>query len=81
MTCLSGYTKVDRKSSAASVRYPEKALAVRAGNEAVVELLLGRGADPTKGGAPWSTPLAWARRYERGEIAASIEEAIRCRQG
>ena len=52
-------------------------LAARAGHGVVVELLLERGADPTKGGAAWSTPLAWARRYERDEIAASIEEAIR----
>ena len=55
-------------------------LAVRAGNEAVVELLLRRGADPTKGGAAWSTPMAWARRYERDEIAASLEQATRGRQ-
>jgi hypothetical protein len=43
------------------------------GRPEMVALLLDRGADPNFSGAPWSTPLAWARKKGQGEI----EEALR----
>jgi ankyrin repeat protein len=46
--------------------------AARWGQEAVVALLLARGADASRAGAPWATPLAWARK--KGH--ARIQEAI-----
>ena len=44
-------------------------VAARRGQEAMVRLLLDRGADPDAAGAPWATPLAWALRRGHGEIA------------
>lgn len=43
-------------------------LAARWGKKAIVELLLERGANPSVGGAAWSTPLAWARKKGHLEI-------------
>jgi hypothetical protein len=43
-------------------------LAARWGKKAVVELLLDRGADPSLGAAPWSTPLAWARKKGHADV-------------
>jgi len=43
-------------------------LAARWGQRRIVELLLARGADPNAAGAPWSTPLAWARNKRHTEI-------------
>lgn len=43
-------------------------LAARWGKKAIVELLLERGANPNLGGAPWSTPLAWARSKGHAEV-------------
>jgi ankyrin repeat protein len=37
-------------------------MATRWGQLPMVEFLLKQGADPNKPGAPWSTPLAWARK-------------------
>jgi ankyrin repeat protein len=37
-------------------------VAVRSGQRDVVKFLLERGADPELAGAPWATPLAWARK-------------------
>jgi ankyrin repeat protein len=37
-------------------------VAARRGQAAAVELLLERGADPDAAGAPWATPLVWARK-------------------
>lgn len=37
-------------------------LASRWGETAMVKYLLSKGADPTKAGKPWATPLAWARK-------------------
>jgi hypothetical protein len=35
----------------------------------MAEFLLERGADPTAAGAPWATPVAWARKKGHGDIA------------
>jgi len=43
-------------------------MAARWGHVAMVEYLLSKGADPNKSGAPWSTPLAWARKKGHKEI-------------
>jgi ankyrin repeat protein len=43
-------------------------LAARWGRRPLVELLLARGANPNASGAPWSTPLAWARNKGHAEI-------------
>ncbi|HEU5459632.1 MAG TPA: ankyrin repeat domain-containing protein [Pyrinomonadaceae bacterium] len=42
--------------------------AARWGHIAMVKLLVESGADPNKSGAPWSTPLAWARKKNHSEI-------------
>ena len=39
-------------------------------------LLLERGADPGKAGAPWATPLAWARRGGFDEIAVLLRDRL-----
>ena len=43
-------------------------LAARWGHRRLIELLLARGANPNAAGAPWSTPLAWARKKGYPEI-------------
>ena len=43
-------------------------LAARWGKAAMVTLLLDRGADPNRAGAPWSSPLAWARKKGRTDV-------------
>ena len=48
-------------------------MAANAGRGEMVSLLLQRGADPNKAGAPWATPLAWARK--RGNVG--IESDLR----
>jgi hypothetical protein len=45
----------------------------RWGQHEMVALLLERGADPVKSGAPWATPLAWARRKRREAMARQLE--------
>lgn len=50
-------------------------LAARWGRKAVVELLLARGANPSLGGAAWSTPLAWARKKGHAEIERALVAA------
>ncbi len=42
--------------------------AARWGHVDIVKLLLDCGADPDKSGAPWSTPLAWARKKNQTEV-------------
>lgn len=42
--------------------------AARWGHVAMVKLLLENGADPNKSGAPWSTPVAWARKKNHAEV-------------
>jgi len=51
-------------------------LAARWGHRDMVALLLERGADPIKSGAPWSTPLAWARKKGHAEIEAMLAAAV-----
>lgn len=48
-------------------------VAARWGRPAMVDLLLERGADPSLAGAPWATPLAWARKKAHAEIASTLE--------
>ncbi len=51
------------------------AMAVRWGHYNMAEYLLKQGADPNKAGAPWSTPLAWARKKGFTEIEALLLNA------
>jgi len=51
------------------------AYAAHWGRVAAADLLLSRGADPNKAGAPWATPLAWARRKGHVEIANRLVRA------
>ena len=50
-------------------------MAARWGRREMVTFLLDRGADPDASGAPWSTPLAWARKKRHAEIEAALREA------
>ena len=43
-------------------------MAARWGQTEMAEYLISQGADPKKSGAPWSTPLAWARKKGHPEI-------------
>jgi hypothetical protein len=43
-------------------------MAARWGQTEMVEYLISKGADTKKSGAPWSTPLAWARKKGHGQI-------------
>ena len=45
------------------------------GRREMVALLLERGADPNTAGAPWATPLAWARKKGHAEIEADLRRA------
>ena len=47
-------------------------LAARRGQRVLVEFLLTRGANPQAAGAPWATPLSWARRYGHDDIAEML---------
>jgi len=49
--------------------------AARWGRRDIVRLLLERGADPNKSGAPWSTPLAWAEKKGHHAIASELRQA------
>ena len=50
-------------------------VAVREGQREVVDLLLERGADPNVSGAPWSTPLAWARKRGHANLVEVLRDA------
>ena len=43
-------------------------LAARWGQKEMSAYLLSKGADPNKAGAPWATPLAWAKKKGHIEI-------------
>ena len=47
-------------------------MAARWGQQKMVIMLLERGADPNAGGAPWSTPLAWAQTKGHERIAQDL---------
>ena len=49
--------------------------AARWGQREMAALLLERGADPNLAGAPWATPLAWARKNGHAEIEAELMAA------
>ncbi|HVE60331.1 MAG TPA: ankyrin repeat domain-containing protein [Chitinophagaceae bacterium] len=50
-------------------------MAVRWGHIEMVEYLLKQGADPNRSGAPWSTPLKWAKKKEHNEIENVLRKA------
>jgi ankyrin repeat protein len=50
-------------------------LAARWGHRSMVGLLLERGADPNLSGAPWATPLAWARKKGHAGIESDLRQA------
>jgi ankyrin repeat protein len=50
-------------------------LAARWGKREMVAFLLEHGADPNKSGAPWATPLAWARKKGHTDIEADLRNA------
>jgi ankyrin repeat protein len=50
-------------------------VAARRGQRAMVALLLERGADPSAGGAPWATPLAWAQSKGHPDIVEVLRTA------
>jgi ankyrin repeat protein len=47
------------------------------GRRELVALLLERGAHPNKSGAPWATPMAWARKRGHAEIESDLCQAQR----
>ena len=47
-------------------------LAARWGQRAMAAILIERGADPNKAGAPWSTPLAWAQKKGHSSRASDL---------
>jgi ankyrin repeat protein len=47
-------------------------VAVRFGQRELVTLMIERGADPNASGAPWSTPLAWARKRGHADLEATL---------
>jgi uncharacterized protein len=49
--------------------------AARRGQKEMVGLLLERGADPNRAGAPWATPLAWSRKKGHAAIEADLRLA------
>jgi ankyrin repeat protein len=48
--------------------------AARWGQRDMLAFLLARGADPSKSGAPWATPLAWAEKKGRHEIESDLRQ-------
>jgi hypothetical protein len=51
------------------------AFAARWGRLDVVNLLLEHSADPNSSGAPWATPLAWARKKGHADVDAALRQA------
>lgn len=50
-------------------------LAARWGHPEMVDYLLQQGSNPNKAGAPWATPLAWARVKGHADIEATLIKA------
>jgi ankyrin repeat protein len=50
-------------------------VAARRGQREILRVLLERGADPSASGAPWATPIAWARKKGHESIAADLSAA------
>jgi ankyrin repeat protein len=50
--------------------------AARCGIEEMIEPLLERGADPTMAGAPWATPLEWAKCRGHHEISEILKARV-----
>jgi ankyrin repeat protein len=50
-------------------------LAARRGQLAMVDVLLNRGADAERAGAPWATPSAWARKKGQAAVAARLPKS------
>src|SRR5262249_48284543 len=53
-----------------AIRHTTLGYAARWGRREMVAFLLERGADVNKSGAPWATPLAWARKKGYADIEA-----------
>lgn len=51
------------------------AVAARFGKREMVEFLLDRGANPNASGAPWATPLEWARKKGHTDIESQLRAA------
>ena len=49
-------------------------IAARSGNLAHLRLLLEKGADPNRSGAPWSSPLVWAQRCGHTDVADLLKQ-------
>ena len=49
--------------------------AARWGHVEIVKLVLDCGADPTKSDAPWSTPLAWARKKNHDDVERLLQSS------
>ncbi len=50
-------------------------MAARWGREDMVDYLLQQGADPNQSGAPWATPLAWAKKKGYTNIESKLRRA------
>jgi ankyrin repeat protein len=48
-------------------------IAARWGQAEIVEMLLKAGADPARSGAPWSTPLTWAKKKGHSQISKMLD--------
>ena len=56
-------------------------MAARWGQRAMVELLLDHGADRNAAGAPWATPVAWARRKGHRDVETMLQSATSSDEG
>jgi hypothetical protein len=65
----------DRDAIDEEYRSTPLACAARWGQRDAVALLLERGADPNRAGAPWATPLAWARKKGHDTIESDLRAA------
>lgn len=50
-------------------------MAVRWGHVEMVNFLLTKGADPNKAGAPWATPIAWAKKKGHTDIEKILRKS------